>query len=125
MRGACWTCRSRTIQCDQSRFPCFKCEKAGLQCFDKRPLKWVAGVAIRGKMRGRVFGAAPEVISKAQLARRRPTQLLLDSAEPLAVDSSPFFALQDPHIHNLNRLSRFYIDYCKFTFMSRKKDFLF
>jgi hypothetical protein len=125
MGGSCWTCRSRTIQCDQSRFPCSKCEKAGLQCFDKRPLRWVAGVAIRGKMRGRIFHAAPEVVNQAQLARRRRTQLLPDSAKRLAVDSSSFVALQDPRIHNLDRSSRFYIDYCKFVSRSSKRDFLF
>ncbi|KAJ5162713.1 uncharacterized protein N7500_004543 [Penicillium coprophilum] len=49
----CWTCRNRRIQCDQSGTPCAKCEKAGMECFDKRPIRWVKGVAIRGKMQGR------------------------------------------------------------------------
>lgn len=35
--------------------PCAKCRKAGLECFDKRPIRWVKGVAIRGKMQGRSF----------------------------------------------------------------------
>ncbi|KAL4915658.1 fungal-specific transcription factor domain-containing protein [Aspergillus aurantiobrunneus] len=35
MRGPCWTCRNRTMQCDQSRFPCSKCEKAGVECSTK------------------------------------------------------------------------------------------
>ncbi|KAJ5937711.1 hypothetical protein N7454_004053 [Penicillium verhagenii] len=51
----CYTCRNRRIQCDQSGVPCAKCQKAGLECFDKRPFRWVKGVAIRGKMQGRSF----------------------------------------------------------------------
>ncbi|KAJ6114963.1 hypothetical protein N7486_000741, partial [Penicillium sp. IBT 16267x] len=31
------------------------CEKVGLECFSKRPFRWVKGVAIRGKMRGRLY----------------------------------------------------------------------
>lgn len=51
----CYTCRNRRIQCDQSGVPCGKCEKAGLECLDKRPFRWVKGVAIRGKMQGRSY----------------------------------------------------------------------
>ncbi|KAJ5682600.1 hypothetical protein N7462_005765 [Penicillium macrosclerotiorum] len=54
----CYTCRNRRIQCDQSGVPCSKCQKAGLECLDKRPIRWVKGVAIRGKMQGRSFGNA-------------------------------------------------------------------
>lgn len=32
--------------------PCAKCEKAGLECSEKRPIRWVKGMCIRGKMRG-------------------------------------------------------------------------
>ncbi|KAJ5199824.1 hypothetical protein N7472_005028 [Penicillium cf. griseofulvum] len=55
MHKACWTCRRRTIQCDQTKIPCAKCEKAGVECFEKRPLRWVKGIAIRGKLRGHCF----------------------------------------------------------------------
>lgn len=55
MGTPCYTCRSRRIQCDQSGIPCGKCTKAGLECFDKRPFRWVKGVAIRGKMQGRSY----------------------------------------------------------------------
>ena len=53
MQEACYTCRRRRIQCDRSQIPCRKCEKAGLKCLEKRPIRWVQGVAIRGAMRGR------------------------------------------------------------------------
>ncbi|KAL6903258.1 fungal-specific transcription factor domain-containing protein [Trichoderma evansii] len=106
MRGPCWTCRKRTIQCDQSRFPCAKCEKAGLECLDKRPLRWVKGVAIRGKMRGQDFDS-----NKSHVVQAKRKKLLPDSAKQLAVNGSPSLALQDPHISSLSQQSRFYIEY--------------
>ncbi|KAL4908494.1 hypothetical protein BDW74DRAFT_175179 [Aspergillus multicolor] len=105
MLKACWTCRSRTIQCDQSRFPCLKCEKAGLECRDRKPLRWVKGVAIRGKMRGHTYAS-----------ERNPTApIAVPSFQSLktnrAVEQSLHFALQDPRVQNLDKLSRHYIDY--------------
>lgn len=52
MYSPCYTCRRRHIECDRSRMPCAKCEKAGLECSEKRPIRWVKGMSIRGKMRG-------------------------------------------------------------------------
>lgn len=69
---ACYTCRSRRIQCDQTGMPCAKCEKAGLECFDKRPFRWVKGVAIRGKMQGRSYeskGTSSATNSDSTLAK--------------------------------------------------------
>lgn len=60
----CYTCRTRRIQCDRSGVPCAKCQKAGLECFDKRPIRWVKGVAIRGKMQGRSFPSKESVNNK-------------------------------------------------------------
>lgn len=51
----CWTCRNRHVQCDLSPTPCTKCQKAGLECFEKLPLRWVKGVALRGKMQGHTY----------------------------------------------------------------------
>lgn len=105
MRGPCWTCRKRTIQCDQSGSPCAKCEKAGLECLDKRPLRWVKGVAIRGKMRGQDFDT-----NKSHLARPRRKQLSHNSEKGRSVQAGLSPVLQDPHISSVDR---FYIDYCK------------
>lgn len=105
MRGPCWTCRKRTIQCDQSRSPCAKCEKAGLECLDKRPLRWVKGVAIRGKMRGQDFNT-----NTSHLAYPRRKQPSPSSGKGWAVQTGPSPVLQDPHISSVER---FYIDYCK------------
>ncbi|KAJ5554030.1 hypothetical protein N7513_003989 [Penicillium frequentans] len=111
MRAACWTCRSRTIQCDQTSFPCAKCEKAGLECFDKRPLRWVKGVAIRGKMRGQVLGVNAKASNEYPCPNTKRKQLSHPSATSLATNPTPKFALQDPCVHDLDGSSRFYLDY--------------
>lgn len=112
MREACWTCRSRSIQCDQSHVPCTKCEKAGLECFSKRPFRWVKGVAIRGKMRGHSYERlirASDPAGAIQLTQKKFSRSL---AKFGALARSLPAALQDPSISNLDRVSRYYIDYC-------------
>ncbi|KGO38952.1 Protein of unknown function DUF3468 [Penicillium expansum] len=96
--GPCWTCRNRRIQCDQSGTPCAKCEKAGVECFDKRPLRWVKGVAIRGKMQGHSYEATPQ---------RSPRALVQTSAASRTLPVT----LQDPFMSNLDQTSKYYIDY--------------
>lgn len=68
----CYTCRNRRIQCDQSGVPCGKCQKAGLECLDRRPFKWVKGVAIRGKLQGHMYENAnsSSLIAKDKVAGR-------------------------------------------------------
>jgi hypothetical protein len=107
MRTACWTCRRRTIQCDQTKIPCAKCEKAGLECFEKRPLRWVKGIAIRGKLRGSVLGVNANEAEETPSTQRNGVQILRSCAK------SPPFALKDPCIHALDWSSRFYLDYCR------------
>lgn len=71
MYNPCYTCRRRHIECDRSRMPCAKCEKAGLECFQKRPVRWVKGVSIRGKMRGlsvKDASAASVAVAKSNTA---------------------------------------------------------
>ncbi|KAF9891464.1 hypothetical protein FE257_003930 [Aspergillus nanangensis] len=111
MRTACWTCRRRTIQCDQTSFPCAKCQKAGLECFEKRPLRWVKGVAIRRKMRGRVLGGTPKGSEEHTPPQLKQNRSPLRSAKSLAPNVSPSFALEDPCVHDLDWSSRFYLDY--------------
>ncbi|KAJ5857285.1 hypothetical protein N7455_008179 [Penicillium solitum] len=111
MHAACWTCRSRTIRCDQTRIPCAKCEKAGLECFEQRPLRWVKGIAIRGKMRGRILGEGVKTSGEHLSAQPERKEILHCHAKSLTTDITPSFALQDPCIHALDRSSRFYLDY--------------
>lgn len=114
MREACWTCRSRTIRCDQTSIPCAKCEKAGLECFEQRPLRWVKGIAIRGKMRGRILGEDLKTSSENPPPQLERKQVIHSRAKSLITNITPSFALQDPCIHDLDRSSRFYLDYCGF-----------
>ncbi|KAL4757915.1 Zn(II)2Cys6 transcription factor [Aspergillus foveolatus] len=104
MREACWTCRNRTIQCDQSCFPCLKCKKAGLECRDKKPLRWVQGVAIRGRMRGYMYKETPTNRGALLSAHFRPKRDRRGSHQLQ-------LTLQDPRMQNLDPLSRYYIDY--------------
>ncbi|KAL5364715.1 fungal-specific transcription factor domain-containing protein [Aspergillus floccosus] len=111
MRAACWTCRSRTIQCDRTSTPCAKCVKAGLECFQERPLRWVKGIAIRGKMRGRVLGMDPKASGEKTSEQRKRKKTSHSRAESLATNITPPISLQDPFIHDLDWSSRFYLDY--------------
>ncbi|KAJ5294950.1 hypothetical protein N7508_009771 [Penicillium antarcticum] len=103
----CWTCRNRRIQCDQSGTPCAKCEKAGLECFDKRPFRWVKGVAIRGKMQGRSYegktGDSSSALKPVRLPAKKPRALVSGENVPIA--------LQDPSTSHLDQVSKYYIDY--------------
>jgi hypothetical protein len=128
MPKACWTCRSRTIRCDTSRIPCLKCEKAGLECVEKKPLRWVNGVAIRGKMRGQKFGAVtPDSSSPGSEGGRLAVQgesyaekgkiVLKERMSPDRLATSPTSsALLDPCIQGLDWGTRFYVDYCECLF---------
>lgn len=118
MRESCWTCRNRTIRCDQSRYPCFKCEKAGLECLGKRPLKWVKGVAIRGKMRGRMYEREKALESSHE---RKAVQS--ERSQAVLVENSLRFPLQDTRIHGLDLQSRYYLDYCESSVCSRMTKF--
>ncbi|OQE45851.1 hypothetical protein PENCOP_c001G09005 [Penicillium coprophilum] len=112
----CWTCRNRRIQCDQSGTPCAKCEKAGMECFDKRPIRWVKGVAIRGKMQGRthegISNGSP--VHNSRITKSAPSTpknshraLVQASAGSRCLPVT----LQDPSMSNLDQTSKYYIDY--------------
>lgn len=65
LEKSCWTCRNRHVKCDRSPAPCAKCRKAGLECFNKLPIRWVKGVALRGKMQGHMYEDMSEDIGAA------------------------------------------------------------
>ncbi|KAJ6109128.1 hypothetical protein N7486_001362 [Penicillium sp. IBT 16267x] len=105
----CYTCRNRRIQCDQSSAPCAKCQKAGLECTDKRPIRWVKGVAIRGKMQGRSFSSnASDNNKKSALINPRQSMRQYFSSNSIPNLS---YNIQDPSVLHLDRLSRYYVDY--------------
>ncbi|GKZ58937.1 hypothetical protein AnigIFM49718_004782 [Aspergillus niger] len=51
MFRSCYTCRRRHVECQMTHPPCKKCQKAGLECLQKRPLRWVDGPAFRNRAR--------------------------------------------------------------------------
>ncbi|KAK5790792.1 hypothetical protein VI817_008079 [Penicillium citrinum] len=113
MAGPCWTCRKRTIQCDMSATPCAKCQKAGLECFETRPLRWVKGMAIRGKMRGVILENDQQTSAKTFSGTAKMRQLsYVDRQTSETCLNRPLFPLEDPCIQALNASSRFYLDYC-------------
>ncbi|KAJ5351937.1 hypothetical protein N7452_000911 [Penicillium brevicompactum] len=111
----CWTCRNRRVQCDLSGSPCAKCTKAGVECFDKRPLRWVKGVAIRGRMQGYSYEGNQNDSSKASKNAKRPRskQDVPASALVKSFDGTRRLptALPDPSMLNLDQVSKYYIDY--------------
>ncbi|KAJ5575375.1 hypothetical protein N7450_009274 [Penicillium hetheringtonii] len=114
--GPCYTCRNRRIQCDQTGVPCAKCEKAGLECLDKRPFRWVKGVAIRGRMQGRMYDANKDAeashakrraVMKSNATKRGPKK----REDHFSDTKSLPIILHDPSTSRLDRKSHYYIDY--------------
>ncbi|KAI9037780.1 uncharacterized protein KD926_000043, partial [Aspergillus affinis] len=64
----CRLCTKRRIKCDRSIPGCRKCASRGLRCpgFDVLSLKWVQGVASRGKFAGRTLPVSPRCESERQ-----------------------------------------------------------
>ncbi|KAK9372179.1 fungal-specific transcription factor domain-containing protein [Lipomyces chichibuensis] len=128
MYDPCYTCRRRRIQCDRTSIPCAKCEKSGLECFEKRPLRWVNGVAFRGKMQGVLFEdvsstAVAKVETTSVRTGRAPIKSSVKRLEPMTVshierndafDGPPLslpLVLEDHSVSMLDRTSRYYLDY--------------
>lgn len=119
MQEACYTCRRRRIQCDRSQIPCRKCENAGLKCFEKRPVRWVQGVAIRGGMRGRSLqdnrvsstpvGAIDMTLDSPIDGRKDFTTLAESTGQPASIPAS----ITDESLARLDPSARYYLDYCK------------
>ncbi|EKG19702.1 hypothetical protein MPH_03013 [Macrophomina phaseolina MS6] len=54
VEGSCWQCRKRRVLCDLSRPVCSRCSSANQPCeYSHTRLKWIDGVAARGKLAGR------------------------------------------------------------------------
>ncbi|KAE8374450.1 fungal-specific transcription factor domain-containing protein [Aspergillus bertholletiae] len=128
MYDPCYTCRRRRVQCDQSEPPCKKCLKAGLECYDKRPLRWVKGVAIRGRLQGLTAKDASAASASAapldqshRTPRKKSRKKIISSAlvkkdcdnNTDVADNGPTvsLALESGPVSNLDRTSRYYLDY--------------
>lgn len=52
-RGGCLNCKARKRKCDQARPECHACSQRGMRCQGySTPLRWVNGVASRGRFAG-------------------------------------------------------------------------
>jgi hypothetical protein len=52
-RGGCLNCKARKRKCDQGRPECQACSQRGMRCQGySTPLRWVNGVASRGRFAG-------------------------------------------------------------------------
>ncbi|KAJ6007849.1 hypothetical protein N7540_011825 [Penicillium herquei] len=100
---SCWTCRRRRVRCDRQLPQCHKCFISGNTCqgySKERPLKWINGVASRGKLMGKALpindGVTPPI-----------PRLLLD-----------------PVLQDLSPKMRHYIKYCGSNFAIYRKNSL-
>lgn len=67
-------------------------------------------------MRGHMFTEPPEAMNESRLALQGRCTLLPDVVKRPSMGSIPSTTLQDPRISDLDRLTRFYLDYCEFAF---------
>lgn len=144
MSDSCYTCRRRRIQCDKSGIPCAKCEKSGFECFQERPLRWVKGVTLRSKFHDSVLRPSAQSknmpakiqadgedvqVTTGDLASINQSMLgphhesfasaadratVGDTVNSLVIASPR--SLPDQAISNLDKTSRYYLDYCKYHF---------
>ncbi|PYH48713.1 Zn(II)2Cys6 transcription factor [Aspergillus saccharolyticus JOP 1030-1] len=108
----CYTCRYRRVQCDLSARPCAKCTKAGVECLEKRPIRWVKGISIRGKRKGVSLSQLAEAPSAESaiipfLARPKLSREDISKTDDLAVP----LGLGDPSLCCLDSGSKYYLSY--------------
>lgn len=89
MNDPCYTCRRRRIECDRSGVPCAKCVKADVECFEKRPPRWVKGMAIRGKLQGLSAEDASVALRKKRASTVEPTNSQSGLITPSLASSHP------------------------------------
>ncbi|RAK96580.1 uncharacterized protein BO80DRAFT_496932 [Aspergillus ibericus CBS 121593] len=123
MSRSCYTCRRRRVECDMSQPPCSKCTKAGLECFQKRPLRWVEGSAFRGKPKpasAKITLVSSTATDKSPLGSNgNILTATLTRADETGTDNheGPFdvlgipSGLDDPSINRLDKTSRYYLYY--------------
>lgn len=91
MDNSCYTCRRRRIECEMTEPPCKKCKKAGLECFQKRPFRWVQGAAFRGKKKVSSVKDASVSVTKLNLESTRrdgSCTRIINYAESIADDDA-------------------------------------
>ncbi|KAL4799593.1 fungal-specific transcription factor domain-containing protein [Aspergillus venezuelensis] len=112
MEKPCYTCRRRHIQCDRTQTPCLKCQKAGLECHDERPVRWVQGVAVRGNMRGRSYQSSSVCKEPVTKIHSRPVTRTDPARLPNALTSPSIpLPIEDWRLLQLDPSARYYLEY--------------
>ncbi|KAE8358399.1 fungal-specific transcription factor domain-containing protein [Aspergillus caelatus] len=118
MDNSCYTCRRRRIECEMTAPPCKKCKKAGLECFQKRPFRWVQGAAFRGKKKVPSVKDASVSVTKFNLDSTRrdgPCTRIITNAESIANDYASLEygedTPDDPYASSLDKVSKYYLYY--------------
>ncbi|CAK7227571.1 hypothetical protein SBRCBS47491_006615 [Sporothrix bragantina] len=97
-RTGCWTCRGRSVKCDEHRPACLKCSKAGLSCSYGMRLTWIEDSIARGTCHGR------EGLAKGKKRRTAVPELTDAFSRPVnkTTDTQHFVKIQQD--------SRFFIN---------------
>ncbi|KAL4993258.1 fungal-specific transcription factor domain-containing protein [Aspergillus recurvatus] len=129
MAQSCYTCRRRHVECDKSRIPCRKCQKAGVECLQKRPWRWVNGPNFRRKAesatatgaQGALYQGPESGETASPVPRgdeRTPATTISNRrsvvCQPQGLDFqflNMSLCLSDPSLANLDSTSRFYLNH--------------
>lgn len=90
-RGGCLNCKARKRKCDQGRPECQACSQRGMRCQGySTPLRWVNGVASRGRFAGASIPDASFVPpSTLPYPQQQQQQQQLPQYAPSTADSNP------------------------------------
>ncbi|PYH42948.1 uncharacterized protein BP01DRAFT_302019 [Aspergillus saccharolyticus JOP 1030-1] len=115
MYNSCYTCRRRHVECQMSEPPCKKCQKAGLECLQKRPLRWVKGATFRGTAKASVN--TPYKPDRAISSQFGSTVTIIKNLErwpattfDIALSHIPL-GLGEPVTRSLDEDSQYYLNY--------------
>ena len=109
----CHNCRRRRLRCDRSVPVCNKCAATGQECLGYGQLyRWTDSMASRGRMMGK------KTFNTKTLGADNGHKSLLLSTKGDAFNSLDLgvgISLVDPLFQDLDRQSRYYLNYCKQT----------
>lgn len=128
-RGGCLNCKARKRKCDQARPECQACSQRGMRCQGySTPLRWVNGVASRGRFAGASIPDASFVQPETQpnTLTLPPIQYTpelseasLSAHDPSSTESSSAFSPgaggSDPIFQRCTFTPHLYLGYISFT----------
>lgn len=135
MFRSCYTCRRRHVECQMTHPPCKKCQKAGLECLQKRPLRWVDGPAFRNRARTSQahqrdksntlnkgdYGEsclyesrlAESTLEATNAVERKGQSAISHKGDHISIHISIPPSLKDPSFDALDDASMYYLNYCQ------------